>query len=550
MLLSLEIKNYAIIDHATMHFDRGLNIITGETGAGKSILIGALGLTLGERADSKVLFSEVDKCFVEATFNVSNYQLEPFFEMHELDFEEHTIIRREITPSGKSRAFVNDTPVTVALLKELASQLVNLHNQQETGSLNEEKFQLNLLDFVAKNDKLKSNYQKAFTAHNVLLKQLESVRTEQAKNDKDYQYNAFLLQEITEAQLVNLDLESMENDLRALSNAESIKSALFQAKESLDNENQSALSILQMANQHLEGIADYNEKFQQFTDRLNSCIIELEDLKNDLDDAVDKTEIDEEQIQLLSDKVDSANRLIKKHHLSSLQELEELREELENKTSSVASASKHIERLESDVLSANQTMISAADALTASRKNATKLVAERITSTLHKVGMPTAHLDIQLTKKERPSASGMDAIEMLFSANKGFPPKPLKHIASGGELSRVMLSIKSLLADAAAMPTLIFDEIDTGISGETAAKVAEVFKDISIQHQLISITHLPQIASKANRHFFISKTHEADRTHTHIATLQDNEHVEAIARMLSGETVSAASLDNAKQLIG
>lgn len=548
MLSSLEIKNYAIIEHALIEFGNGLNIITGETGAGKSILLGALGLTLGERADSKSFYNANEKCIIEATFLV-NEVLKIFFEANELDFESTTILRREIAPNGKTRAFINDTPVTLETLKSLAEKLVNLHSQNETQDLNNRGFQLDLVDFAAKNEPNLQQYKLVFNAWKSTKEKLNKLKQTQLNAQQEYDYNAFLLKEIDEANLEGYVLEEMEQELTTLNHAETIKSKLYLVAAAIEKEEFSALSILQKAFSEIKEITKLGKKYQELADRIDSSIIELEDLKNEAENLAESTEIDEERLVLLEEKVNIANRLLKKHALNSIENLMALRDDLSQKTASLENISSEIEALEKQLKTVYTEAESLAKNLSQSRKKYAPLVEQKISETLHKVGMPSAVFKVDFKLLKELTENGIDEVEFLFNSNKGFEPQSLKKIASGGELSRVMLSIKSLLADSKAMPTLIFDEIDTGISGEVAAKVGEVFRSISKGHQLISITHLPQIAAKAENHFFIYKKEKEGKTQTQIQKLNPEQHIKAIARMLSGEQITEASLNNAKNLI-
>jgi DNA repair protein RecN (Recombination protein N) len=548
MLSSLEIKNYAIIEHALIEFGNGLNIITGETGAGKSILLGALGLTLGERADSKSFYNANEKCIIEATFLV-NELLKTFFDANELDFEPTTILRREIAPNGKTRAFINDTPVTLETLKSLAEKLVNLHSQNETQDLNNRGFQLDLVDFAAKNEANLQQYKLSFSTWKSTKEKLNKLKQTQLNAQQEYDYNAFLLKEIEEANLEGYVLEEIEQELTTLNHAETIKSKLYIVATAIEKEEFSALSILQKAFSEIKEITKLGKKYQELADRIDSSIIELEDLKNEAENLAESTEIDKERLVLLEEKVNTANRLLKKHALNSIEELMVLGDDLSQKTASLENISSEIEALEKQLKTVYAEAENLAKNLSQSRKKHAPLVEQKISETLHKVGMPSAVFKVDFKQLKELSENGIDEVEFLFNSNKGFEPQSLKKIASGGELSRVMLSIKSLLADSKAMPTLIFDEIDTGISGEVAAKVGEVFRSISKGHQLISITHLPQIAAKAENHFFIYKKEKDGKTQTQIQKLNPEQHIKAIARMLSGEQITDASLNNAKNLI-
>lgn len=550
MLKSLEIKNYAIIEHITIVFDNKLNIITGETGAGKSILLGALGLTLGERADSKALYNKDSKCFVEAIFTLKPKKFKSFFKENELDFEENTSIRREISVSGKSRAFINDTPVTLALLKALTEQLVNLHSQQETGELNKQGFQISVVDFSARNQKLLEEYRKELQVLRKLRKTLKEALEKNALLQQDYDFNLFQLNEIIDANLGEEKIEDLESELAVLSNAEEIKTILWEMVEGIDNEEISVLSILNELSTKLSKISDYSKVLENLSERLESVLVEVSDIKNEAELQVENTELDEERINELTEKVNVGNKLLQKHHLNSIEELNEFKENLLDKTASVASISSLTEKLNQDIAFQEALLNKIAKSLREFRNKVIPTIEKTLSSTLQRIGMPNAKFVVELNEKDTFDAFGKDDIKFMFSSNKGFEPQELTKIASGGELSRVMLSIKSLLAGSTDLPTLIFDEIDTGISGEVASKVGDVFKEIAKKHQLISITHLPQIASKADKHFFIYKEDNSEKTKTKIASLTPEQHVKAIARMLSGNEITDASLENAKLLIG
>lgn len=549
MLAQLEIKNYAIIQHVRIDFDKGLNIITGETGAGKSILLGALGLSLGDRADTKILYHQEEKCIIEASFNIANYKLKTLFEDLDLDYEDRTIIRREINPNGKSRAFVNDTPVTLETLKILAEHLVNLTSQHETQQLNKESYQLEVLDASAENNEIRTNYISLYKQHLKVKQDLTRLENEQAKIEQDLDFFSFQLQEIIEAQLDDENLEDLEEELNSLSNAETIKSKLYAVVLAIENTDISVLGLLNDAFHMLKEISKFKKEYESLADRINSSILELEDIKNEAEAIADSTRFDEERIEVLSSKVNESNRLLRKHHLNDLTELTALKESLIAKTSSVQKNANNIEALRQQVFKLELERNKIAEALTKSRVSAAQSVKNEIEATMKQVGMPNAIFEIDIQEKSSFSENGKDKISFLFNANKGFAPQPMNKIASGGELSRVMLSIQALLAKKTALPTLIFDEIDTGISGETAAKVAEVFRAISKEHQLIAITHLPQIAARAEKHLFIYKNDTAEKTETKIAALKEDQHVKAIARMLSGENISEESLSNARSLI-
>lgn len=551
MLKSLEIKNYAIIEHITILFDKKLNIITGETGAGKSILLGALGLTLGERADSKALYNKDSKCFVEALFLLKNNNLKYLFEELDLDFEKETTIRREISISGKSRAFINDTPVNLSTLKTLTAKLVNLHSQQETRELDNTAFQISVLDYSANTINILEEYRKEYKKLKQLNKNLNLKLEENSSLQKDLDFNLFQLNEIIEANIAEEDnIEKLENELAVLNNAEEIKTTLWEVVSGLDNENISALSILNELSSKLNSLSSFSKELEELYKSLESSILEIQDIKSETEIIAEKTELDEERIAELTEKVNDVNKLLQKHSLFSIEDLLKLKEELLSKTSSVVDISNAIASLKNEIKAQEKSLNNTCKKLSEKRKDTIPKIEKTLISTLKKIGMPNANFIITHTEKIEFDNYGKDEINFLFSSNKGFEPQLLTKIASGGELSRVMLSIKALLAKNTDLATLIFDEIDTGISGDVASKVAEVFKEIAKKHQLISITHLPQIAAKADKHFFIYKEDNSDKTKTKIAALTAEQHIKAVARMLSGNTITEASLENAKLLIG
>ena len=549
MLNQLEIKNYAIIQHVSLTFDKGLNIITGETGAGKSILLGALGLSLGDRADTKILYNQKEKCVIEAKFIIGSYHLESLFEDLDLDYDDLTIVRREINPSGKTRAFVNDTPVTLDTLRLLAEKLVNLTSQNETQQLNKESYQLELLDLVANNQKVLKEFQTHYQAYRSLKKAIQELEEEQIKLQNDYDLHQFQLNEIEAANLEGENLNTLENELSSLSNAELINTKLQAVVNLIEGEENAVSQLLNEAFYHLKEVENYNSSIAALNKRLNSSIIEIDDLKNEAAQIAEQTEYDEDRIEALNTLVNEANRLIRKHQISSIEELMHTRDNLQELTASSSSISARLKALQLEFSVTQSKLEEASKSLSKSRNTASGKVVSDIQKILTKVGMPNAIFEVKLSDKKEFTPSGKDDISFLFNANKGFAPQALNKIASGGELSRVLLSIQALLAKKRALPSLIFDEIDTGISGETAAKVAEVFRNISEDHQLIAITHLPQIAAKAEKHFFIYKNDDEEKTETKIASLNTEQHIKAIARMLSGEKISEESLSNARSLI-
>ncbi|MDX2002560.1 MAG: DNA repair protein RecN [Chitinophagales bacterium] len=550
MLRKLTVRNYAIIDHLEIAFSPSLNIITGETGAGKSILLGALSLILGDRAESRSLFDESEKCVVEGVFDIAAYGLESFFGENDLDFEPTTIIRREINTAGKSRAFVNDTPVNLPILKQLGAQLVNLHSQHETLELSSASFQLQLLDTMAANDEPLKSYQLHFRQYyrqRVLLDKLESQSMQEVG---DLDYINYQYQELEEASLQTGEYERLEGELKLIENAESIKAALERISQVLDGE-QAATSLLTTAQQAFRQVSGFDNELDALKERLQSAAIEVQDIAAEVGRFADKTAYDPERQQEITERLNQWNRLLAKHHLKTGDELIALREQLQAKISGADQITQDIAEAKKQLILYKELLEQAGKALSENRKAQITVIEKMVADRLSYVGMPDARLmvELQLQAVENATIEGMDKVRFLFSANKGSRPDELKRIASGGELSRLMLVLKSLIAKSTALPTLIFDEIDTGVSGEVAHKVGQVLQELGEQHQVISITHLPQIASKGQYHLFVYKGLHNGKTVSRIKSLDSEERTLEIAKMLGGEKVSDAALHNAKELL-
>ena len=551
MLHRLKIKNYAIIEQLEIAFNDRMNIITGETGAGKSILLGALSLILGERADTKVLYDKDEKCVVEADFEIENKDLKGFFETHELDFETHTIVRREINQSGKSRAFVNDTPVTLTVLKELGERLMNLHNQHETLDLIKAGFQLQVIDALARNKTLLADYRQKFQVYKKGTAKLHEL-TELAKNSSaEMDYLQFQLKELAEAKLEAGEQDVLEKEQGSLANVEEIKKAVQAAAQILSNAEVSVLEQLTEVQSSLKPIKSFNKDILGLSERLQSAYEELKDIANELENVQDTTALDPEKLEAINSRLTVIYRLQKKHNALHLDELLKIQDELEAKISSVEINSNEIEILKKELDKQFKVLCDIAGQLHAAREKVLRDFQTHVVVLLAKVGMPNAvfKVDIKRLEAQQLNENGFTDLRFLFSANKGFAPHEIKDVASGGELSRLMLCIKSLVADADALPTLIFDEIDSGISGEVALKVGEIMKKLSRNHQLICITHLPQIARTGDSHLYIYKEIKDNRTQTRLKELKGEERIIEIAKMLSGNKVSEASLANARELI-
>ena len=552
MLKRLFVKNYILIDELDISFDKGMSVITGETGAGKSILLGALELILGQRADSGTLLHKKTKCIIEGTFQLSKDAYADFFEKNDLDFESETHIRREITPEGKSRAFINDSPVNLATLKELTQQLVDIHSQHETMLLNSGAFQLQLVDAYAKNSKYLVNYKSLFSKLKSEKQQLETLKELEAKGKADLDYFNFQLTELGEALLKNPDEQSqLEQDLEKLENAEEIKEKLFSAYQSINGGEITLLSNLKSCASQLQSLIKFDVRYQEFYNRLNSSCVELKDIADELEDAANDINSDSQQLQIITDRLNLIYRLQQKHRVSSVQELMNIESDLAEKVTNIGSLQDKIESIEKQLIVLNKELIASADVLSANRKKAIPKIETEINKMLVEVAMSAASIKIECLDLsiEDFNSEGANQIKFLFSANKGGTHKEISKVASGGELSRLMLCIKAMMAELSDMPTVIFDEIDTGISGETAAKVGGIVKKMAENHQVIAITHLPQMAGKGPHHYFVYKTEGKDKTHTSLKLLNDSERIQEIARMLSGEQLTDAAIDNAKALI-
>lgn len=549
MLQRLSIKNYAIIENLEMKFSDKLTIITGETGAGKSILLGALSLILGERAESNVLFDKEQKCFVEGSFEVHNYHLQNFFKENELDYEEQTIIRREITPNGKSRAFINDTPVNLEVLRELCSQLVDLHSQHEMLELNTAIFQMKVIDSFAKNEKLLSDYQTKFKIYQAHLFQLENLREQNNKATAELDYLQFQFNELSEANFQQNEQEQLEQELATLTNAEEIKKALISAINILNENENSVNTQLREINSSLNSVKKFNPMLAALCERLQSSVIELSDVVKEFEKLESSTIYDETRINEITERVDLIYRLEKKHNVQTTTELMEIRNNLEKKISSITNLSEEIEQLQKQISEEKNELMKVAVKISENRKKTICPFEKQANSLLKEVGMPFAQLKVKQEIQNELNQFGIDKILFLFSSNKGTDFQEIKKVASGGELSRLLLCIKSLVANSTALPSLIFDEIDTGVSGEVAFKVGNILEELSQAHQVISITHLPQIARKGEFHYLVFKQAEEKRTATKVKLLNEKERVVEIAKMIGGEKPSDAALKSARELI-
>jgi DNA repair protein RecN (Recombination protein N) len=549
MLQQLHIHNYAIIDSISINFSNHLNIITGETGAGKSILMGALGLILGERADTMVLLNKEKKCFVEGEFNTKHAAVKKFLKKNDLEGEDELLLRREISPSGKSRAFINDSPVTVHQLKQLSSLLVDLHQQFDTLELNSYDFQREVLDALAGNSALIETYQTKYKQYKEVVKELEQLKAEQAASAKELDYHQFLFDELDNANFILNELEEIESSLKVMNHAENIKSTLSEIYFQLNESEHPLVDQLKSILLKLQSLKNIYSETEPLYERLLSVDIELRDIAEEIDIINSKVNYDSEKITELNDRMALGYSLLKKHQVTTTEQLIDIKKDLEIQLNRVTNLSDSIEEKEKQSQQYHQEALKLAEELSSKRIKTITPFETKVNQLLAQVGMPNAQIKIELRTNEALNSFGNNFLEFLFNANKTPNFEPLRKVASGGELSRIMLIIKSLVAKSVQLPTLIFDEIDSGISGEAAKQVGIILKELSKEHQLISITHQPQIAAKANTHFFVFKEIKNDNIVTSIKTLNEEERIVAIATMLSGTKPTAAAFQNAKEMI-
>ena len=549
MLQKLHIQNYAIIDEIEIDFSAKLNIITGETGAGKSILMGALSLILGERADTSVLLKNDKKCFIEGFFSLNdNHAAQQFLNSNELETEHELVIRREIAANGKSRAFINDTPATLQQLKELASLLVDLHQQFDTLELGDSSFQREVIDALANNNNGLVNYQLAYKQWVNAKHELEALQQKKSAFTKEEDYNQFLFDELNELALKENELEDLDTELKLLSNSEGIKAALNKVYFELKENDQPIVSTLKQLSNQLQSFAAYHADVKTIIDRIVSSQIELQDIADEVDRLNDSIGYDEKRIAIINDKMAAGYKLLKKHNVKTTNELLLIQHELEQKLQAVLNIDEAILTKEKETWALENKALQQAEILSKARQAQAKPLADKVNYLLHQVGMPNALLKVDV-QETALHLFGKNTIEFLFDANKSNRFEPIRKVASGGELSRLMLCIKSLVAQSIDLPTMIFDEIDTGISGEAAKQVGTIMQGLANNRQIICITHQPQIAGKANAHYFVYKEIKGNAVKTNIKLLNDDERITAIAKMLSGEKPSAAALESAKEMM-
>lgn len=549
MLKHLSVQNYALIEKLEIDFDTGFTVITGETGAGKSIVLGALGLILGNRADTQILLDKEKKCIIEGVFLIKNYGLKEFFDLHDLDYDDQTIFRREINTNGKTRSFINDTPVKLNIIRELGEKLVNIHSQHKTITLNNSNFQLALLDNYVNHNKLLEKYKGLYNRYISVKNKLENLKVKEEKYRTDKDYFQFLFEELEKANPQPDEIEEIEKELEILNNAETIKAQLLNATQRISDEEQGIITSLNQVLSSLNHIARFQPEIEDMVSRINSNIIDIQDIESDLSEIEEKTEINSERSMQLEERLNLLNQLTHKHKVSNSAGLIEIKGQLTEKLESIGNLDHQISDTEQELNEVKTELSKIADRISNNRKDAIPGFEDSLVKILKNLGMPHAVFKIEFKKMDRFTADGKNKIGFLFTANKGSDPGEIGKIASGGELSRLMLSLKSLISDKNLLPTIIFDEIDMGVSGDIANRVGEILLKMSEAMQVITITHLPQIAGKGNTHLKVYKYTDNLKTKSKIKQLAYNERIKDIAQMLSGEKLTDVAMENARQLI-
>lgn len=552
MLLSLYIQNYALIDQLDIKFTSGFSVITGETGAGKSIILGAIGLLLGQRADIKAIKKGANKCIVEAKFYIANYNMQDFFEENDIEFDsEECIIRREVSASGKSRAFINDTPTSLAQMKLLGEKLIDVHSQHQNLLLNKEGFQLNILDILAQNEKQLANYQAVYQEYKSVCHDLIDFIAQAEKSKQDEDYIRFQLEQLEEANLQEMEQKLLEEEAETLSHAEEIKANLYKAEQIIYSDEGGILTQSKECLQTLQNISNVYARTQEWVERLSSCYIELKDIAHDIANAQEEIEFNPARLDFVNERLNVIYNLQQKHRVDTVEELITLTQQYREQLNVIASFDDRIAELNRRKEELFGIVMERAAGLTQTRRKSAKHIEERMKSLLVPLGMPNVRFAVELTTRKEPDAKGIDSVNFLFSANKNGILQNVASIASGGEIARVMLSLKAMIAGAVKLPTIIFDEIDTGVSGSIAEKMALIMQDMGQQNrQVISITHLPQIAARGTTHYKVYKVDTDTGTNSYIRCLNTEERIQEIANMLSGATLTEAALNNARALLG
>ncbi len=549
MIRHLLITNYGLIEKIELQLEKGLTAITGETGSGKSILLGAFSMLLGERADSKAIKNPELKCVVEGTFNLKGYNLKSFFQKEDLDYDDTTTIRREIAPGGKSRSFINDTPVSLNTLKSLGEKLVDIHSQHENSILSSRDFQFNVVDAFASNESLLISYSEKFSVYKKKKTQLDELKSNEVKMKQDLDYFQFQLEELTKATLEEINQELLEQELETLTHAETIKAALNQIIDLLQNSDNNAINILSSAKNALSKLATYNKQIEEFGSRLETSLIELKELNREIESFEEEVSLDPSRAEVVQEKLNQLYHLQQKHRINDVNSLIELREEIALKVSNYSSIDDQIIELENEIVFLKSELNILCDELSKTRTSASIRVAEEVKTYFRDLSLDHAQLVVDITPSEDFNSFGKNDIQFLFQANKGGQLLPIQKVASGGEISRVMLAIKASLSRHQKLPILILDEIDQGVSGEVGKKIGIILKQMSNEMQLLTITHLPQIAGYASQHLKVSKTTLEHTTTTRVVALNQEQRLTEIAEMLSGKDITKAALANAKELL-
>ncbi len=550
MLKSLYIKNYALIDSLEIDFEPGFSVITGETGAGKSIILGALSLILGQRADTKTIKQGENKCIIEGSFDVSAYDLKAFCEEYSIEYDpENYILRREILATGKSRAFINDSPVNLNDLKELGGRLIDVHSQHQNLLLNDTRFQMQVVDALAGNNVLLKDYQQAFRSYQQAEKELQELRFSVQKNKEEEDYLRFQYQSLHEASIQEGELEELEAEQEMLAHAEDIKSALFRIQSALSDDERGIVSNLKDSLNASNSLNKVYTKAEEISQRLETAYIDLKDLSTELERQIEDVEFNPERLSFIDSRLDLFYNLQRKHHVSSNMELLDIMNDLKERIEKLDSSDESLSKLEKEVAAKYENALEKAENLTDRRIAVIPSFEKELIKKIAYLGMPNIRFECKVIAEDNLNIYGQDSILFLFSANKNVPLQPVANIASGGEISRLMLCLKSMIAGATALPTIIFDEIDTGVSGEIADKMGLIMSDFGKEMQVIAITHLPQIAAKGNVHYKVYKSDNEDSTVTHLVRLSDKERLDEIARMLSGSTITEAAIQNAKVML-
>ena len=550
MLRSLYIQNYALIEKLDISFEQGFSVITGETGAGKSIILGAIGLLLGQRADVKSIRTGATKCIIEARFDISNYHMQPFFEENELDYEDECILRRELYASGKSRAFINDTPAQLAQMKELGEQLIDIHSQHQNLLLNKEGFQLNVLDLLAHDEPALSDYQAAYKQWKQAQNDLDRLLERAARDKADEDYIRFQWEQLEEAHLTKGEQEELEQEAETLSHAEDIKTSLYRTDQLFNNEEGGLLSNLKECCNVMAELQAVYPAAEEWANRLESSYIELKDIADEVSDREEQVEFNPTRLDEVNERLNLIYSLQQKHRMDTVDELMALRDDYATRLASISSSDEEIETLKKRCGELQSEVRRQAAGLTEARREAAREVERQMAARLVPLGMPNVRFVVDMGERKEPGLHGMDTVTFLFSANKNGTLQNISSVASGGEIARVMLSVKAMIAGAVKLPTIVFDEIDTGVSGEIADRMADIMQEMANNdRQVISITHLPQIASRGRAHYKVYKKDNETETNSHIRRLTDEERVEEIAHMLSGATLTEAALNNARALL-